>query len=532
MSASQSPQPSLTRLPGELSRLIYSHLCNCDIKNLRLVSSFFHRTAVLRLDRVFISANPRNIEVFEAVAKHDEFRAHVREVVWDDALLASSRTEQDPAGIGFFADCDDSPGRDPCPDWYWEACELNMERWISMKAANWDKPDDSAREQQVAAQISLKESWAYYRELLRQQREVLDSQAHVRALESGIGRFPALRTITITAATHGRVFTPVYETPMIRSFPWGFNYAIPCWPLSTTSQPECPVWDEESRIWQGFRVVLEVLARKLDSGRVRELHVKSFQLPMGLNSRLFEQPCRTLANFQMVLSRASFQSLQLDLMVTPFNEQADVFNCGYLKHALAGAAGGRGLRSVALGTNYEEAGSIVRTWYIPLETIYDSQSLQRVEHFRISRFPVMENDLLALLAALPLSTRTVELSFLEFLEGSHRSLLYQIRDTLNWQDRRLRPRMSIGFNVKFDHPGQAIWIEQEVYAFLYEGGPNPFGDDPELGANNLGDNIGMLKDALNPEFQRPNLVRERLVEIGYLLEDGTTSPALSYGRTS
>ncbi|KAI1163969.1 hypothetical protein F5B18DRAFT_288924 [Nemania serpens] len=361
--------------------------------------------------------------------------------------------------------------------------------------------------------MSLGEYWAYYQSLLRQQQEVLESRAHVRALESGLGRFPALRKISVTAATHGRIFTPVYETPMIRAFPQGFNYAIPGWPVYLTKQPECPEWDENDKKCEGFRVMMHLLARNFDSGRVIELEVNLFGFLAGLNSRLFEEPCPTLANFEWVLGRANFESLHLDLMVDNLDYEDSVFCRGLPKRALANAAGGQGLKRLALGTNYEEHHV---TWHGLLETIYDLSSLQRVEHFRHSRFPTIETDLLALLATLPLSIRTVELSFLSFFEGNHRSLLCRIRDTLGWQDRNPRPRLSLGFGEPFDRPGHATWIEQKVYAFLYEDGLNPFGEDPEGEPNTVIYNFGIVKDAIYPEYQRPNMEWRGLVKHGYL----------------
>lgn len=35
----------------------------------------------------------------------------------------------------------------------------------------------------------------------------------------GLQRFPSLKRITITPAAHGWLYTPLYQTPMIRAFP-------------------------------------------------------------------------------------------------------------------------------------------------------------------------------------------------------------------------------------------------------------------------------------------------------------------------
>ncbi|KAL3484068.1 hypothetical protein BJX62DRAFT_244308 [Aspergillus germanicus] len=78
--------PLLTRLPAELLRLIVGYLPNKDIKALRLTCRTLCNAAQLRLDRVFLSANPLNIAVFRAVADSDTYR-HAEEIEdpqWED----------------------------------------------------------------------------------------------------------------------------------------------------------------------------------------------------------------------------------------------------------------------------------------------------------------------------------------------------------------------------------------------------------------------------------------------------------------
>lgn len=80
-----TPQNGLSELPLELWHLISSHLPNRDVKSLRLTCRQFRSAATLRIQRVFLSANPLNIEVFRAIAAHNSFRHKVTEIVWDDA---------------------------------------------------------------------------------------------------------------------------------------------------------------------------------------------------------------------------------------------------------------------------------------------------------------------------------------------------------------------------------------------------------------------------------------------------------------
>lgn len=77
----------IASLPEELRAIIVSQLSGTDIKNLRLASKATSQVVPLRLERVFVSANLRNIEVFRAVADHETFRWGVKEIIWDDARL-------------------------------------------------------------------------------------------------------------------------------------------------------------------------------------------------------------------------------------------------------------------------------------------------------------------------------------------------------------------------------------------------------------------------------------------------------------
>ncbi|KAJ6067741.1 hypothetical protein N7446_004778 [Penicillium canescens] len=75
-------------LPFEPSGCIASYLSKPDIKNLRLSCVQFKNASILRIDRVFLPANPLNVEVFRCIAGHDKFRHSVAEIIWDEARLA------------------------------------------------------------------------------------------------------------------------------------------------------------------------------------------------------------------------------------------------------------------------------------------------------------------------------------------------------------------------------------------------------------------------------------------------------------
>lgn len=265
---------NLISLPNELLPLISSYLPNRDIKNLRLTCYSLRYRTRLRLDRVFLSANPRNVDVFRAIADHEVFRKGIVEIIWDDARLAYSSRKEDR----FYAydEPESSDTDEDCPAWFSRACQENVKYLVHRKRYDVDRQDHVAREQQVAGQLPLKVSWEYYQGLLRLQEDVLASEADIDALKFGLERFPALRRITITPAAHGWLFEPLYETPMIRDFPYGFNYQIPRgWPtIGESGTPvEASPWvsEAEKNQWRGFRVITQVLAQQQHHHRVSEL---------------------------------------------------------------------------------------------------------------------------------------------------------------------------------------------------------------------------------------------------------------------
>ncbi|KFY19068.1 hypothetical protein V493_08164 [Pseudogymnoascus sp. VKM F-4281 (FW-2241)] len=359
----------MLRLPPEIVKIIVNQGPNSNIKNLRLTCRLYSETVALRLDRVFISANPRNVEVFTAIANHEVFRTKITEIIWDDALLYVRPVPRNAVEAYYGSDDDyqdyaeetddecDKNGidwRGNVPGWFRKACRDNVVFLGAERDKYLNRPDLVARAQQACEQMPMEGAWAYYQQLVQQQRDVLNSKAHIIALEKHIGSFPALQRIVITPAAHGWIYNPLYETPMIRAFPRGFNHYIPrSWPLPGNIVPECDEWDEDGGDWQGFRTVTRVLAEGRDFGRVVDLRIDVHELETGLNSRVFANENRTLSDFEAVLARPDFTHLQLDLMVDTYYRQSDVYRSGLLKRALARAACGQGLKYLSLRTSVD-----------------------------------------------------------------------------------------------------------------------------------------------------------------------------------
>ncbi|KAL2273295.1 hypothetical protein FJTKL_04807 [Diaporthe vaccinii] len=157
---------------------------------------------------------------------------------------------------------EDSDDEEQYPRWFFLGCKWSLEDMESHKGPERYAPDHVARAK-LADNISLrKRSWRYYQGLIRQQKEVLATDADEAAFKYGLQQFPALRRVTIAPAVHGFLFKPLYETPMTRAFPRSFNYPIPCtWPLETYEQK---LWERTSEsekdTWRAFRIATRTLA--------------------------------------------------------------------------------------------------------------------------------------------------------------------------------------------------------------------------------------------------------------------------------
>lgn len=161
-----SESSRLLQLPPEVSTTIPPYLTNRDIKSLRLTCEALCAISPLRLDRVFLSANPRNIEVLRAVADHQVFRERVVEIIWDDARLKEGLIQRrscdpqsayfDPNLSGGFDVVDelddddelgcpeddeyeneesdeDSDGEEQYPRWFFVGCKRSLEDMESHK---------------------------------------------------------------------------------------------------------------------------------------------------------------------------------------------------------------------------------------------------------------------------------------------------------------------------------------------------------------------------------------------------------------
>lgn len=472
MASSTSYIPcTLPRLPQELINAISRYLEGSDIKALRETCSAMARAVPLYFDRVFISANSLNIQVFKAIADHDTYRHQVYEIIWDDARL-STGLEGWESKIDLEWDngwLDKAVTENGCPGWFQKYSSTSD----LVSYYGYDKP--------VADnQMGLAERWGYYEPLLEDQKEVLASNADIEAFKYGLQRFTSLTRITITPATHGRLGQPLYGTPMIRAFPPGFDYPFPKqWPtVPMDNRPEwhdrgewydeLPWQSEEGDApyrwfygphytnekykekWRGYQLVSRALVEC--ENQVKELKIGGHEMSSGLNCRIFDQSCTEYDHFYTLMSRPGFRYLDLDLF-TSMIEQYDwiTYERRLLGDALARAKGMEHL-SIRASTPIKDAEcqhidpeELLERPLFPLRAVFPIDHWPRLQHFGISNFLVELDDLVDVLSCLPSTLRCVELINLAFrnIDHGYGDLVREMLDKLDWRSRPVEERPKV-----------------------------------------------------------------------------------------
>ncbi|EGX87826.1 hypothetical protein CCM_09448 [Cordyceps militaris CM01] len=523
----------LLQLPPELLTSVCAVLPNSDIKTLRQTCSALSKRVPLRLTRVFLSPNPLNIKVFRAVADHPHLRLGVCEIVYDDARLRTSwltsHLDDDDAPAEAAVAADQTPferyrqrtaGRAPAPP-----SPADRRAHAERAAQHWFRTT-CRRDGDDAALLPWAQCWPVYAALARRQLRVVAAGADERALAYGLARFPQPRRVVVTPAAHGVVpHAPLYQTPMIRALPpGGFCYPLPRgWPcVAGASAASTLPWRAAADGERGprrprprLRGMLKQLAEEVAVRRppalvVPELVVDVHGLNTGLNPHLFAQPGDDYAHFATILSQPGFRRLDLPLMLGGLVAERWACLVGGCFRALLAKA--RDLAHFRLAGDADDGGDDAAvvvppgsTRHCPLARILPVSRWRRLRHFGLYRVPVQTEDVLAVLAALPESVRSVELSFLLFVEGegaSYRRLLEEMKARLRWGARRVedRPQVRIGLPVRGDEqPGRGLWLEKEVSAFLYGHGRNPF----PSGACRAEYGMGIIMDEFEPEYEQP-----------------------------
>lgn len=477
----------------------------------------------LRIYRVFLSANWTNIRVLHEMAGNDAIRQGVTEIVWDDARLVRGRASPGTGNAYYSGSTDPIPPDAEYPQWF-EDERADNEREVKARLARFkDRPDHIELAEQLQDQIPAEHAWKHYSRLMQHEDEVLSSGADVDAFRHALLRFPNVKRLTITPAAHGFTFLPLYQTPMIRELPYGFNYPIPRgWPTAKVfdTNPELQRWDRADETykdqWRGFRLALRVLAEPGTQHAVTELDMNVHGLNTGLNCHMFnDEKCQEYADFVALLSRPGFRHLHLPLLAGELDHYSQAnfdwpsLREGGLRRALAHATD---LEHFSLSTGGRQE---IATWYsgsmdvyVPLRSVVPIGSWPRLRHISLSRFYVTIPDLVGFLEDLPAGVRFVEMSFLLFLQGGrYRDLAFAMRDRLDWRRRPVgeRPRLLIKLNERPARAGKALWVDREVEDFVYGDRGRLFGGEDGAGHDQIPQGTGGTTfDEFNPGHVVPN----------------------------
>ncbi|CAG8159107.1 unnamed protein product [Penicillium salamii] len=528
-------------LPLELWLQITSYLPTRDIKSMRLAAKQFSNAVELPLQRVFLSPNPLNIAVFRAVADHEKFRHQVTEIIWDDArlprgplirhrvpglggeLVSDEEESDNETEISRYKgsydldwpfeysddededeDEDDEGGGDPynqlrksskfkikdCPMWFKAGCAASVENAFWRQANDDDgidgidmeHPDYKSIRKLGSIGPPLSECWEFYRTLIRQQDNVLAAKSDEEAFIHGLKQFPALTKVTVTPAAHGFLFNPLYQTPMIRSFPEGFNYPIPRgWPLPAQEQPEevCSLpWNRLNEVqkerFHGFRIVVRALAEQKND--VLEFSLDSRLLRTGINCTVLDDS-EEYNHLATLLQKPGFRRLDLSFTLGGTWQSLPHQK---LREILRGAGDLEHLSLATTGLDHDNEQKNLNITPVPLKDIFPIEKWPKLQHFELSRFIVGESDMISFLSELPATVRSVQLSFLTFVDNGNdwNSFFMKMREGIRegrlWSDSHRRPNVTIGCGQDVSLPGRATWVGKEMNEYLYGDGESPF----------------------------------------------------------
>lgn len=497
-------------VPWELVEHIVGFLDNRSIKSLRLTCRLFG-TLKLRLKRVFISPYSADIRTFYAIAASDVYRPDIVEVVYDDAYVG--HLLRDGVSIHTLPPLDSMyMSTDPM----WSRTELQAnERETERRFGNnvGALPKRIRKAQRAGRKISGEDATQFWLRLEKEQMRNVIVGADATAFRYALRHLPALQTITVTPAAHGVPFVPLYETPLIRSIPFGMNYPFPRgWPTRRGGYPIrlTERWEEDKAIWRGLNIVTKILAEEKQRHHVSEFFIDAHYLNTGLTCNLFKQECEEYHNFRTVLQQPNFKKLQLSLLVAE-QERMDMrwpaFRTGLLRDAIAEASQ---LEHFSMETDWDTNPAVQPP---TLKTFLPIEQWAGLKHFRLWNFPLRSADLVSTLSRLT-GLQSLELGFLYLnQQDNYHDLLNAMRDTLRLHERSVRPKVRLGIPIpdlthsRWDYlRGRAIWLDEEVEAFLYRGGENLF----HPGKDTLARVVGVVKDAFDPTYERPYVPFSRM----------------------
>lgn len=311
----------MLQLPDDLLVLFATFLINKERKNLRLVNKRLHLWIPLHISRVFISPSYKNIEVFNAIASHPVYRKQVKEIIWDDAQFEKFADDDEVRDITNS----EEEWKDKCL--FKEMIQDNLglidgteESFLQARLYDFDFSTDeliSSNSVTHERYLSLDENFDLYNRLYAEQQAIIEASFDIECFGRGLSSFPALKRITVTSeAYRPTIISPCYPTPLIRSFPIGFNYPGPLpWKCEEPENTGLNVTANDlCNCWRGILLVLEKLAQH--ESLVPEFVIDAQYEHFGVAFQLFDSPSDNLRNLEILCQRGL---RRLDLAIDIFN---------------------------------------------------------------------------------------------------------------------------------------------------------------------------------------------------------------------
>ena len=504
----------LASLPIDVFYLICDCLPQGDLKKVRLLNRTISKLVRLRFTRVFLSPNKTNINAFRGIAKSDDFRSQVREIVWDDARLKFYNRQRlslhDSAMLGedLRLGCADTVSQE-------EKGFEHFEHDVECDEADVDEKEMLARRVELWGanfnEMSLEDCFTVYNDLYDEQQEIIESGEDVETLLLGLTSFPNLERITVSSeAWRFKPLFPKFSTPFFRALPPGFRMPLP-WPWlgdddRETAEDEDPFeklklpWDEAHQEWRGYQIVISALLFSYPNHSVRELITDTNFERTGLSHQLFASDQQNVGYATTLQLFATVPLTRLELCLNVHTAEETSFSCfhnGLLRKALSHLSA---LKHLMLCTSiyHDTMRDIINdnntdTPWIHIDELIPLEFFQtRLESLHLRNFFLHGKSLLVALEQLK-SLSAVHLDSLTLTEEfTWREFWHQAKNELTTRWRPDQP--TVTFMYQLFSPHARLDISAELAAFLYGDEECPFAENLPMHAT-----VGMVVNDWEPE---------------------------------
>lgn len=484
-------------LPVELLEIMCAHISKLDIKRLRLACKHLASSVYLRIDRVYVSPNRANLDYLYSILAHPRYKYRVLEVVWDDARLQEYPT-LDSFREAILLDERETKraieSRLNEAIWIYSAGnpeyhalehdDLFDKNGRLTEAAKeillrYDDPFSSEVLARNAIMMDIEESYALYQDLYKTEQAIMEQQIDVNALHQALLGFPKLKRVTFTTeAWRPWTMQPRYNTPFHRALPVGFrkpNIRCESRPSSAAGQsPNHPLKMsvQRNRMPVGFRGY-SILVSALLNMPVPSIEEFIVELENEVTGKSQDAIDITSADYED--TRRMFQRTPLKHVKFFVNSEVDARtpstfqNTSNVRSLLTEL---RHLQHLDLSLNYNKTeplfGHVPRL--VPVPEILTSQ----LKTLTLRHVVAEKDDIFGLLTSLPKLQHVTLHHLRQWTDAPCWFLLFQrLRAYYNTVAHVRKPRFTIAQPRVFDTTYLQV-VDEEVDAFLYRDGENPF----------------------------------------------------------